>query len=79
MRRVGMESDVKRLCNIKSLRELRIVQRENEAAKMAAAGRVKSVSLKVFSLSEIMLLLVKRYAPASIKDLIQAICQFSKQ
>lgn len=74
-----MESDVKRLCNIKSLRELRIVQRENEAAKMAAAGRVKSVSLKVFSLSEIMLLLVKRYAPASIKDLIQAICQFSKQ
>lgn len=79
MRRVGMESDVKRLCNIKSLRELRIVQRENEAAKMAAAGRVKSVSLKVFSLSEIMLLLVKRYAPESIKDLIQVICQFSKQ
>ena len=45
-----MKSDVGRLCDIKSLRELRCVQRENEAAKTAAAGRVKSSSLKVLSL-----------------------------
>ena len=42
-----MKSDVGRLCDIKSLRELRSLQRENEAAKTAAVGRVKSVSLKV--------------------------------
>ena len=45
-----MKSDVGRLCDIKSLRELRSLQRENEAAKTAAAGRVKSRSLKVLSL-----------------------------
>ena len=45
-----MKSDMGRLCDIKSLRELRSLQRENEAAKTAAAGRVKSVSLKVLSL-----------------------------
>ena len=50
MRRVVMKSDVGRLCDIKSLRELRSLQRENEAAKTAAAGRVKSRSLKVLSL-----------------------------
>lgn len=71
-----MKSEAKRLCNIKSLRQLRIVQRENEVAKMAAAGRVKSVSLKVISISEFVLLLVKRYAPAGIKEIIQVINQF---
>ena len=74
-----MKSEVKRLCDIKSLRELRSVQRENETAKMAAAGRVKSASLKVVSVSEFVLLLVKRYAPASIKEIIQVINQFSRQ
>lgn len=74
-----MKSEVKRLCDIKSLRELRSVQRENEAAKMAAAERVKSASLKVVSVSEFVLLLVKRYAPAGIKEIIQVINQFSRQ
>lgn len=74
-----MKSEVKRLCDIKSLRELRNVQHENEAAKMAAAGRVKSASLKVVSVSEFVLLLVKRYAPAGIKEIIQVINQFSRQ
>lgn len=74
-----MKSEMKRLCDIKSLRQLRSVQRENEAAKMAAIGRVKSASLKVISVSEFVLLLVKRYAPANIKEIIQAINQFSRQ
>lgn len=74
-----MESEVKRLSDIKSLRELRIVQRENEVAREAAAGRVKSASLKVISISEFVLLLVKRYAPAGIKEIIQVINQFSRQ
>lgn len=73
-----MKSEMKRLCDIKSLRQLRSVQRENEAAKMAAIGRVKSASLKVISVSEFVLLLVKRYAPANIKEIIQAINQFSR-
>lgn len=71
-----MKSEAKRLCDIKSLRELRSVQRENETAKMAAAERVKSASLKVVSVSEFVLLLVKRYAPASIKEIIQVVNQF---
>ena len=62
-----MKCEMKRLCDIKSLRQLRSVQRENEAAKMAAIGRVKSASLKVLSLSDIVMLLVKRYAPANVK------------
>ena len=62
-----MKSNAKRLSDIKSLRELRRVQRENEAAKMAAIGRVKSASLKVLSLSDVVMLLVKRYAPANVK------------
>lgn len=73
-----MKSEVKRLCDIKSLRELRSVQRENETAKMAAAKRVKSASLKVVSVSEFVLLLVKRYAPASISRIMAMIFPFSK-
>ena len=52
------------------------MQHENEVIKEAAAGRVKSVSLKVISISEFVLLLVKRYAPAGIKEIIQVINQF---
>ena len=74
-----MKSDAKRFCDISTLRELRKVQCENEAARKAAIGRVKSASLKVISVSELVLLLVKRYAPANIKEIIQAINQFSRQ
>ena len=74
-----MKSEVKRLCDIKSLRELRSVQRENEVAREAAAERVKSASLKVVSVSEFVLLLVKRYAPVGIREIIQVINQFSRQ
>lgn len=45
-----MKSDANRFSNIKSLRELRKVQRENEAAKEAAARRVRGGILKLFSL-----------------------------
>lgn len=62
-----MKSEMKRLCDIKSLRQLRSVQRENEVARVAAIGRVKSASLKVLSLSDVVMLLVKRYAPANVK------------
>ena len=62
-----MKSEMKRLCKMTSLRQLRSVQRENEAARVAAIGRVKSASLKVLSLSDIVMLLVKRYAPANVK------------
>jgi hypothetical protein len=74
-----MKSEMKRLYKMTSLRQLRSVQRENEAAKMAAAERVKSASSKVVSVSEFVLLLVKRYAPAGIKEIIQVINQFSRQ
>ena len=73
-----MKSNVKRLCDIKSLRQLRSVQRENETAKEAAAGRVKSASLKVISISEFVLLLVKRYAPVGISRIMAMIFPFSK-
>ena len=73
-----MKSEAKRLCDIKSLRELRNVQRENETAKMAAAERVKSASLKVVSVNEFVLLLVKRYAPAGISRIMAMIFPFSK-
>ena len=73
-----MKSNVKRLCDIKSLRQLRSVQRENETAKEAAAGRVKSASLKVVSVSDFVLLLVKRYAPVGISRIMAMIFPFSK-
>ena len=73
-----MENQVKRLCEIKSLRQLRSVQRENEAAKEAAAGRVKSVSLKVLSLGDVVLLLVKRYAPTKVKRFVETIFGFTE-
>lgn len=73
-----MKSEMKRLCDIKSLRQLRSVQRENEAAKMAAIGRVKSASLKVISVSEFVLLLVKRYAPTKVKRFVETIFGFAE-
>ena len=73
-----MKNEVKRLCDIKSLRQLRSVQRENEAAKEAAAGRVKSVSLKVISLGDVVLLLVKRYAPTKVKRFVETIFGFTE-
>ena len=73
-----MKSEMKRLCDIKSLRQLRSVQRENEAAKMAAIGRVKSASLKVISVSEFVLLLVKRYAPTKVKRFVETIFGFTE-
>ena len=45
-----MRSNVSKFYNIKSLRELRSVQRDNEAAKTAAARRVRGGILKLFSL-----------------------------
>ena len=74
-----MKSDVGRLCDIKSLRELRSLQRENEAAKEAAAGRVKSVSLKVISLGDVVLLLVKRCVPADAMGFVETILGIHKQ
>lgn len=62
-----MKSEMKRLCKMTSLRQLRSVQRDNEVAREAAIGRVKSTSLKVLSLSDVVMLLVKRYAPANVK------------
>ena len=73
-----MKSDVGRLCDIKSLRELRSLQRENEAAKTAAAGRVKSRSLKVISLGDVVLSLVKRYAPTKVKRFVETIFGFTE-
>ena len=74
-----MKSDVGRLCDIKSLRELRSLQRENEAAKTAAAGRVKSRSLKVLSLGDVALLLVKRCVPADAMGFVETILGIHKQ
>ncbi len=45
-----MKNEVKRLCDIKSLRQLRCAQRENEAAKMAAKKRVYAKVLKILSI-----------------------------
>ena len=73
-----MKSEVKRLCDIKSLRELRSLQRENEKAKEAAAGRVKSRSLKVLSLGDVVLLLVKRYVPTKVKRFVETIFGFTE-
>lgn len=64
---------------ITTLRGLRKVMRENDMARIAAFQRVRSVSLKVVSVSEVLLLLVKCYAPASIKGIMQVIYKFSKQ
>ena len=48
-----MKSDANRFSNIKSLRELRKVQRENEAAKEAAKSRVCKKVMNIFSLEKL--------------------------
>ncbi len=61
-----------------SLRQLRSVQRDNEVAREAAIGRVKSTSLKVLSLSDVVMLLVKRYAPTKVKHFVETIFGFTE-
>lgn len=65
--------------DIGSLRELRSLQRANEAAKVAAAARVKNGVAEAFSLSCLFVTLVRHYAPDNIKHIMQMICKFSKQ
>ena len=74
-----MKSNAKRLSDIKSLRELRRVQCENELARTAARARVKAVSLKVISFSEVALLLVKRCVPADAMGFVETILGIHKQ
>ena len=74
-----MKSNAKRLSDIKSLRELRSLQRENELARTAARARVKAVSLKVISFSEVALLLVKRCVPADAIGFVETILGIHKQ
>ena len=74
-----MKSNAKRLSDIKSLRELRSLQRENELARTAARARVKAVSLKVISFSEVALLLVKRCVPADAMGFVETILDIHKQ
>ena len=74
-----MKSSAKRLSDIKSLRELRRVQRENELARTAARASVKAVSLKVISFSEVALLLVKRCVPADAMGVVETILGIHKQ
>ena len=74
-----MKSNARRLSDIKSLRELRSLQRENELARTAARARVKAVSLKVISFSEVALLLVKRCVPADAMDFVETILGIHKQ
>ena len=70
---------MERLCDIKSLRELRSLQRENELARTAARASVKAVSLKVISFSEVALLLVKRCVPADAMGFVETILGIHKQ
>ena len=65
--------------NIGSLRELRSLQRANEAAKVAAAERVKSGVAGVLSLSGLLVSLAQHYAPAGISRIIGMLFPFSKQ
>ena len=74
-----MKSDVGRLCDIKSLRELRCARRENELARTAARASIKAVSLKVISFSEVALLLVKRCVPADAIGFVETILGIHKQ
>ena len=76
---MGMKSNAKRLSDIKSLRELRSLQRDNELARTAARARVKAVSLKVISFSEVALLLVKRCVPADAMGFVETILGIHKQ
>ena len=48
-----MRSNVSKFYNIKSLRELRSVRSENEAAKEAAKNRVCKKVMNIFSLEKL--------------------------
>ena len=74
-----MKSNAKRLSDIKSLRELRSLQRENELARTAARASIKAVSLKVISFSGVALLLVKRCVPADAMGFVETILGIHKQ
>ena len=74
-----MKSNAKRLSDIKSLRELRSLQRENELARTAARASIKAVSLKVISFSEVALLFVKRCVPADAMGFVETILGIHKQ
>ena len=65
--------------DIGSLRELRSLQRENEVARQAAVGRVKSGINETFSLGRLFVTLVHHYVPASIWRIIGEMFPFSKQ
>ena len=65
-----MKSDVGRLCDIKSLRELRKARRANEAVKMSAVGRVKSGIDGMFSFGRLLALLAQRYAPENVRRIV---------
>ena len=65
-----MKSDVGRLCDIRTLRELRKVRRANDAARNAVCGRMKLVSLKVLSLGDVMMLLVEHFVPADMRHFV---------
>ena len=73
-----MKSDVKRLCDIKSLRELHKVQRANEAAKEAAAARAKSGIDGVFSLGRVLVSFVQHYAPENVRRIMTVIFQMNQ-
>ena len=67
-------------CNdIGSLRELRSLRRANEAARDAAAERVKCGINETFSLGRLFVALAQHYAPASIWRIIGEMFPFSKQ
>ena len=65
--------------DIGSLRELRSLQRANEAAKAAAAGRVKSGVNETFLLGRLLVTLAQHYAPASIWRIVEVLFRMNQQ
>ena len=61
---------------IASLRELRNQRHANETAKKAASARVKNGVAGAFSLSGLLVALVRHYAPANIRRIMEVIFQF---
>ena len=74
-----MEKTGNRCHDIGSLRELRSLRRANEAARDAAAERVKCGINETFSLGNLLVSLAQHYAPASIWRIIGEMFPFSKQ
>jgi hypothetical protein len=64
--------------DIGSLRELRSLQRANEAAKVAAAARVKSGVAGVLSLGGLLVSLAQHYAPTKVKRFVETIFGFTE-